>query len=650
MKTRLVFRFLFAVLFCVASELPAATESSLSGSVLDDMGVAVSSAEVKAMKGGVTVKTGSTSTTGAFELFPIDFGDYMLVVIAPGFQEYRFEVHVDSGATRNVNVKLDRVGSKEMVVHVSAKKKLIQSSAARSSVEVSSEMIRQMPQSDQIKLPKLIASTTPGVVSGAFGQLFIRGNHANIQYQIDGVQLPDSPSNTFGEAFSPRNIDHMEIITGGIPAEYGERLAAVVNIITKTGPQEPGGSAELNYGSYNTVSPTATYGGSNAAGNLHYFASANFNYTERALDTPQPITLNDPTQGGTDSVHNVGSGHTEFLKVDWIVDNNDKLTAVAFNNASTVQFPNYPASYDRTSPYFTGAGGFTDQFGNGPFNAVPPYTDDGQYEMNAYGQVVWKHTFSPRSFLQVAPYYKYSYINVHNDRFNDQQGTQSQNSFVETRGVHNTGLKIDYTIRPHEDHLVKTGGQFQWSRSFGGFTVFTPLVPQGSGDYSPNTGTFESVYAQDDWTISKMWILNAGLRYDATQFSFSNASSTADSLQPRVGLTFLPGEKTKIHAFYGKLFQPAPVENLRTSFAATSGGPVLPYDIKPEKDDYYEVGVAQELPFEQLISVNGYYKKATDMLDDAQLLNTSIAQPFNFATGEASLAWRSRSGAKFRRT
>ena len=176
-----------------------------------------------------------------------------------------------SGANTEANVQLaPPVSGKEMVLEVKAKRHLVQSSSASTQTEINQETIAQLPLGDNVSLPKLITSTTPGTIPGPFGQTFIRGNHANIQYQIDGVQLPDSPSNTFGQAFSPRNIDHMEVITGGIPAEYGERLAAVVNIATRTGPEKPGGDLELNYGTYNTFSPSLTYGGSNESGSVHY--------------------------------------------------------------------------------------------------------------------------------------------------------------------------------------------------------------------------------------------------------------------------------------------------------------------------------------------------------------------------------------------
>src|SRR5208282_6465488 len=80
--------------------------------------------------------------------------------------------------------------------------------------------------------------------------------------------------------------------------------------------------------------------------------------------------------------------------------------------------------------------------------------------------------------------------------------------------------------------------------------------------------------------------------------------------------------------------QPAPVENLREAFKAVGGGNPAPYDIQAEKSDYYEVGIAQEISaINHVVSVNTYRKNSQNLLDDAQLLNTAIAQPINFADG-----------------
>ncbi len=536
----------------------------------------------------------------------------------------------------------------EMIVEVKSKKRITQSTASTSHSEVDHQQIARLPQGGEVSLPKLIATTTPGVVQGAFGQTFIRGNHANVQYQLDGVQLPDSPSNTFGQAVSPRNIDHMEIITGGIPAEYGQRLSAVVNVVTKSGAEKTEGEIELNYGSYHTISPHLLYGGSNESGTLHYFISGNYNRTDRGLDTPAPggTAKSDQSQGSTESVHNLAVGTSEFAKVDWQVDNRNKISFILFFSQSDFQIPNFPTSFSSADPYFNS--GYRDYFGNsqGPlsptFNYAPSSTHDTQAEINTYSQVVWKHTFSGRSFFQLAPYYKYSLIVNKNDPANDffaetAISGATPSSFSQNRHTNNLGLKADYTLREGQDHLIKVGCQLQASRSDGVISIQTQSSIPPMTDSSPNLGYFQGIYMQDDYSLAQSLVLNAGLRFDAAQFSFGSLSSTDSMLQPRVGLNYRATETTTLHVFYGKLFQPAPVENLRYQFDPIRGRLVSlsSYDIKAEKDDYYEAGVAQQILGTQVASLNVYYKDGVNVLDDFQFLNTPIAQPYNFSTGFA---------------
>ena len=670
MSKRLYCLALVSVFNWVAVMAWAGTEGSISGTVADNQGVAVSGATVQLLSPeGNVVKKATTSATGAFEFFPVTFGDYDLAVQGgTGFAPYHASIHVSSGSTTRLDVRLEpETGNrqKEIVLEVKAKR-MVNNSSSTSSTEITHEQIEAMPQGNQISLPRLLETTTPGVVPGPFNQTFIRGNHANVQFQIDGVQLPDSTSGTFADAFSPRNIDHFEFITGGIPAEYGERLAAVVNIVTKTGPEKPGGTAEVNYGSYNTFSPQAIVGGSSPSGDLHYYLSANYNRTDRGIDIPNPKTtaLADQSQGG-DVSHDSASGNNQFVKLDWLPTNEDKLTFILFQNYSVYQIPTFPSSFKPSDPYFaaspyTDANGNTNADGNPVtplFNYSPPGTDDSQSNEDAYAQVVWKHSFTEKSFLQVAPYWKYSRVKVKNDPTNDLASADSTSpyfitgstptSFALDRHVNNIGLKADYSQRLNDRNLVKAGTQLQASQANDAFTVLNPTgtIPQFDGG-GIDKGYLEALYAQDDVQIAKPLSLNVGVRFTATQFHFSDASSSASQWQPRVGLNYFVTDNTKVHAFYGRLFQPAPLENLREAFDKANGATTASfYDIKPEKDDYYELGVDQQVGQNHLVTVNAYYKNATDMLDDTQLLNTSIASPYNYAKGyaygiEASLKGR----------
>jgi outer membrane receptor for ferrienterochelin and colicin len=622
---------LFALTFYV-SPTWAGIDGSVSGAVTDPQGIAVSGAKIIVLSPqGAVVREAVSSITGEFQIFPLTFGAYNIIIDNPKYAPFRTSVYVSSGGSSEIAIHLLPKGpDKEIVLEVKAKRRLIQKTASTSSTEIGHEQIQALPQGSDITLPKLLSSTTPGAVQGPFGQTFIRGNHANIQYQIDGVQLPDSPSNTFGQAFSPRNIDHMEVITGGIPAEYGERLAAVINIVTKTGPEKPGGVAELNYGSYNTLSPTMTYFGSNESGALHYFVSANYFQSDRGLDTPQPKGSNNSDIGGEEAIHDKVTGNSEFAKFDWLADNSNKYSLVVFNSSNNLQIPNFPSSFKSTDSIFNN----NDKYGNSPLTYTPAGTNDYQSEVNAYIQAIWRHTFSDHSFMQVAPYYKYSYIHFQNDPTNDLVSPGSY-SFYESRNVNNYGLKTDYTLRVNDQHLLKTGFQVQSSVAQGVVSVQqkgnSPVSDSGA-----DKGVFESVYLQDDYSITKSLVLNAGLRFDATQFNFGGDNPSESLLQPRIGLSYMLTDTTKVHVFYGKLFQPSAVENLRDTTQKVSGITTLSkYDIKAEKDDYYETGIAQQFLETHVAMLNVYYKNATNMLDDMQLFNTSIAQPYNYQTGYA---------------
>jgi len=641
---------LLLVLFSLSASRALATiYGSLSGTVLDDKGIAVANAKVTITGNGIE-KDLTSSATGTFQAFPLTIGDYVVSVTADGFNPYKSTVTV-AGSNTPLEVRLT---SGEMQMTVTAKRHLV-APAPESSRNLDSSEISQLPEGATTSMPKLLYTTTAGFVEGDFGQVFTRGNHANLQYQIDGIQLPDSVGGSFGEAFTPVNVDHMEILTGGLQPEFGTRLAGVVNIVTKSGSTTPGGEIGLDYGSYNQTASYAEYGGSDQAGNFHYFLSANAFSTDRGLDTPAPADINNDQNGGSEqAIHDKSYGSDGFLKLDWVADNMDKFVLVAFSENKFYQIPDFDSSFDPGGPNFGYFGGLTDAYGNGPFNYVPSITNDTQSESNKYVELAWKHTFSDNSFLQIAPYWKESNLTFTNDPTNDlayaqdaydsvasQLGGITESSFSQDRTSDNYGGQVDYTWRADDNNLIKAGGQFLLTQSSGPVSVIevsnTGSGPStlASGDTSTDTGYQEGVYVQDELTLAKWLVLSGGVRFDAIQFVFPDTTSNDSLVEPRVGLSVLPADGTKVHFFYGKMFMPAPPEDLRDTFVNLGqGNQLAPYDIKAEKDDYFEAGVEQQAG-DQLFTVNGYYKYATNMLDETQLLNTAIAQPYNFASGYA---------------
>jgi hypothetical protein len=548
-----------------------------------------------------------------------------------------------------VPVPVDDSSSPETVVEVHAKKNLIQKASTETVTTLDHDQISELPQGETVSLPTLITETTPGVTAGSMNSLLFHGSFGKVQYQIDGVQLPDTPDNAFGEEFSARNIESMSLIMGGFSAEYGDRLSAVVDITTKTGTENPGGLAEVNYGSYNSVAPYALFSGSNKDGDWHYFISAQYNRTDRGLNTPEPASPvnTDVNQGGTDAVHDESNGASAFFKADYQMDNENKFMVILSESYKFYQIPNFPSNFSIKDPIFNNS----DIYQNDAYVYTPSTTNDTQTQHNTLVQASWKHTFSEHSFMQVAPFYKYTYTRFDNDPSNDLYSVLGSEaitgataaSLYENRHVNTLGAQADYTNRLGEANSVKMGIRTQAAQAAGSVQITaatTGSSPITTTDDGTNTGYTESAYLQDDVTLAKPLVLNIGVRFDAIQYHFSDSQNTDWMAQPRVGLNYMATEKTKLHAFYGKFFQPAPLEDFHDTFAATASingyscpvGQLCPYDIKSEKDDYVEAGVDQQIGT-HLVSVKAYFRWSQDELDDSQLLNTNLLQPINYGHG-----------------
>ncbi|MGD0615412.1 MAG: hypothetical protein ABSA69_08245, partial [Verrucomicrobiota bacterium] len=86
---------------------------------------------------------------------------------------------------------------------------------------VSKDQIAAQPQGENAPFNQVLLRA-PGMAqdSAANGDLHLRGEHANLQYRINDVLLPEGISG-FGQELDTRFVDSLRLITGSLPAEYG---------------------------------------------------------------------------------------------------------------------------------------------------------------------------------------------------------------------------------------------------------------------------------------------------------------------------------------------------------------------------------------------------------------------------------------------
>ena len=171
---------------------------------------------------------------------------------------------------------------------------------------VSSAQLAAEPQGDNAPFNQVLLRA-PGMAqdSAANGDLHLRGEHANIQYRINDVLLPEGITG-FGQELDTRFVDSLRLITGSLPAQYGFRTAGVVDLRTKSGAFDQGGEASMYGGSYDTIRPSFEYGGSK--GNLNYFVDGSYDHNAIGIENPTPGRDADPRHTPT-STRRLCTGH-----------------------------------------------------------------------------------------------------------------------------------------------------------------------------------------------------------------------------------------------------------------------------------------------------------------------------------------------------
>jgi outer membrane cobalamin receptor len=611
----------------------AANLGIVHGSVHDEAGKPIPGTQVKLLRGTQRIDAHATDAAGHFEFEQVPFGKYRLTFAAPDGRMDDREVLIASGDVLELDVTLPTL--EETVTVVAPKREAPRpTTTTGSATQVQREDIQSKPRGDSASVNEVLA-TQPGFVYDALGQIYVRGNHANIQYQLDGVPLPDTVSGLFGQFLTARLLENMEVITGGLPAEYGQRLSAVVNLNSRRPVPEGEGRFDLLYGSYNTVSPGGYWG--QKVGSVSYLVGGSLNWTDRGLDPPNPTTyLNDRAQQGR-----------VFAKVDLDLNDRDHLSTLLSYSHDRFQIPIDPTLVPgNTQP---------DEFGNPPSPYFPPDTSQTETENDVFGIVSYRHDFDASKSLRIAGYARHSAAKFFGDPEHALGSTQvcldtTQDSCpgvsnVNRRADH-IGLVTDYLQRLGDQHTLKFGlsiDQLWGNTAYDAYQRELTPPPDfsriGQGADAP-TATTGGVYAQDRFTAGKLTI-TGGLRADYQSASpGAGAVRTSDvGVSPRLGAAWAFTPDLVAHAFFGLLWIPPSVTDAAAGARLTPGavqpGQPIPYDLRPEKDRYAEVGLKARVIRALTLGITLWGRLSTDQLDETEIGNTGITTPYNFSEGRA---------------
>ncbi len=215
------------------------------------------------------------------------------------------------------------------------------------SYQINHQAIEALPQGSNASLDKVLLQF-PGVTqdSSASGELHVRNEHANIQYRINGIMLPDGVG-AFGQILDTGIVGSLALLTGALPAQYGLRTAGVLDIQTKADAFNNSGSVSVYGGSHGTITTSLEYGGT--VGQTQYFMSGRYFGSNLGIENPTPAN---------EAIHDRTSQEKAFLYLSTVIDPTSRLTFMSGVSNGTYQIPNRPGQ----SPAFTAFGVSTTSF------------------------------------------------------------------------------------------------------------------------------------------------------------------------------------------------------------------------------------------------------------------------------------------------
>lgn len=615
----------------------AATATAFLTGIVTENGTAVPNATVTAAGNRVVVRA-TSDARGRFSFSMLSAGTYRLSARANG-REGSLAVELGSAGTHVVIA----LGDLAEIGKVEVSRAPATRGSGGDAVLNSSDIARS-PARDNFSETLL---QLPSAARGANGVVHMNGDHGVIDYNIDGVPLPQALNREIGSEIDPNDISLLEAIEGAYPAQYGLRFGSVLNITTRAGTGPAGFDGGVSYGSYGAIDQSLGYHAPLGNGGGYDVAIRN-QRTDRALDPPDFT-----------SPHNSGSDANQFVRVT-LPAGHDFTDIALIHSFRTYQIPNDV------------------QYGE------PATTDDNETQEDTFLSAQYRHALGQTGSLSVGPALKISHIRDFGDPAGDwaygealnltpppfgNGGTAAGCASALTTGnfapttcaysLTDDKTSLDYILtgdlaQRYGKHEFRTGIAYDLTKVDKLYAVTlqpnnflapvitpnTPAAPAAVTDGNPNVGNTYSTYIQDSWKISNAWEADYGLRYDYFSIRSTDFGQGFGAFSPRLKVTRLFGPRTSLYAYIGRFFEPFSFENVDPRAAQLLNLPLQPteaqFDLKPERDTQLEFGGHVPAGTGEL-GFRAMQKNANDLIDDTQVGVTALHQDINYTLGRISV-------------
>ena len=587
----------------------------ISGTITDSSnGQPLPSAEVSVSRNGSVVANTQTDGFGRYIVHNLSAATYVISVRLIGFRPSTRSVTISAagGDIASVDLKLLPAAVNLSAVTVTATVPIAVDTRSGNQV---------FKQNDYHGAPtnttsQILQLSIAGAARAPTGEVHIRGQHAEYTYYVDGVPVPAGISGSLNELFDPQVVNQINFQTGGWDAEYGNKNAAIVNVTTRIPSGGFHGDVGTYVGAYDSKTTTSdrSFNGqslslSTNSGPWGFFFSGARQFSGMRRE---PVIF-DTSSAEVVNLHNQGRDYFGFGKIQFSPSTRDVLSLDLNSSRTRFQVP-----FDTT--------------GN-------TANDDVQTDVNAFANLGWRHQFGTASGagqtqnadLFAALFYRHGSL-IYDPGANDTPQFvffPDPNSYnlSENRKFNTLGLKLDYTTHPQSDLELKVGTETSTTSGHEDFVTTDANGNHGPSSNSGLKGWDTGIYAQTAYAPVEQFELRTGVRYDAHNAPFA---ATKSQVSPRIRLNFFPSTSTTLYAYFGRLFVPTNVEDLRAITEVAQGNTVTAPTL-PERDNFYELGWIQRFPAGINLKLSGYRKDSKPGIDDNTVPGSAIVTSVNIA-------------------
>jgi hypothetical protein len=537
-----------------------------------------------------TQKIGTTTNEYGYYSLTVSAADTIgLVVSFIGYQAQLKKVFSKENLRLDITLADNTAVLNEVVVNASRNNDNVKR-AQMGVIDVPMRAIKDLPaivgERDILKIIQLL----PGVQSGQEGTTgyFVRGG--NLDQNL--VQLDEAtvynPNHLFGlfSTFNVNAINHVKLIKGGFPAEFGGRLSSILDIQMKDGDK----NRFHTEGGIGLLSDNLTVQGPLQKNKSSFIISGRQTHVNLLL---KPLTSNSTAYRFYDfnAKINYELGNKDHLFISYFKGNDN----AAYSAANTLNYK----------------------------------TDFG----NTTGTFRWNHLFGDKIFSNTSIIYNDYHLAL----------STEQNSYYSAlyTGIKDVTIKNDFTLIPNAKHTIKAGFNYTYHTLYP--AAFSANIPRRGNRITINKDSIAkfysnelAFYAGDEHVILDIFSLNYGVRVPL----FILKNKTYTYLEPRLTAKLSINPTSSIKASYTQMNQ-----FLHLIPNSTAG---LPTDIwlpssaktKPQFSAQYALGYFSNFKDNDIeTSAEIYYKKMNNQVlfeEGNQLkINTNLDSTLVYGNGES---------------